>query len=47
MARLRFFVVLVLLAAGCALLISSYEPRPAAGVWVGSGVHAPTVVFFG
>lgn len=35
MARLRFFVALVLLAAGCALLIVSYAPRPVVAQWVG------------
>ena len=45
MATLRFFVALCLVALGCALLIVSFEPRPVTAVWVGSGVHASTVLF--
>lgn len=41
MARARFVLCLVLIAFGCALLISASEPQPAAVVWVGGGVHAP------
>lgn len=39
MANVRFFFALVLLALGCALLIVSFEPRPAAAVWVGGVSH--------
>lgn len=35
MATARFIVALILIAAGCALLIVSFEPRPMAAVWVG------------
>lgn len=35
MDRARVFLVLVLVALGCALLIVSNEPRPATAVWVG------------
>lgn len=36
MARARFVLALVLVALGCALLISSFEPRPVGAAWVGS-----------
>jgi hypothetical protein len=39
MATVRFFLALVLVALGCALLICSFEPRPVVAQWVGSGSH--------
>lgn len=39
MARVRIFIVLVLLALGSALVITSYAPRAATAVWVGGGSH--------
>lgn len=45
MARIRFFLMLVLIAAGCALLVASYAPRPVCAVWVGGGSHAAIVPF--
>lgn len=35
-ATFRFFLALCLVALGCALLIASFEPKPAAATWVGS-----------
>jgi hypothetical protein len=46
MAHVRFFLALALIAAGCALLIASYSPRPMVACWVGGGSHAATVAFF-
>jgi hypothetical protein len=43
MATLRFFLALALIAAGCALLVASFAPRPVPAVWVG-GVHAATLL---
>lgn len=34
-ATARFFLMVALLAVGCALLVASYAPRPATAVWVG------------
>lgn len=45
MATARFFLMVVLIAAGCALLIASCAPRPATAVWVGGGVHDASLVF--
>lgn len=39
MARARFFLALALVATGCALLVASYEPRPASAQWVGGVSH--------
>lgn len=35
MATARFVLALILIAAGCALLVTSYAPRPATACWVG------------
>lgn len=39
MARVRVFLMLALIALGCALLVASYAPRPATALWVGGVSH--------
>lgn len=38
-ATARFFLMVALLAVGCALLVASYAPRPVTAVWVGGVSH--------
>lgn len=46
MDRIRFFIALVLVAAGCALVIVSLEPAQAGTVvWVGDRSHAASLIF--
>lgn len=46
MAHVRLFLALTLIAAGCALLIASYAPRPVGAVLVGARVHGSQSPFF-
>lgn len=39
MARVRFFLMVAFIAAGCALLVASYAPRQHVAQWVGGGSH--------
>ena len=44
-AHARFVLAIALIAAGCALLVASYAPRPATAEWVGVGLHDASLLF--
>ena len=44
-AHARFVLAIALIAAGCALLVASYAPRPATAQWVGTGLHDASLLF--
>lgn len=45
MRHIRLVVSLALIAAGCALIVASYAPRPVTAMWVVGGSHAAIVPF--